>query len=126
VFPDRWKKAKNIPIRKSGMQNRKDVNKYRKISLLNVWWKMLEKVFINRINHQTFSKDYSNKNQYGFIPQTRTIDAISAVKECVQEGFAKGEITVTISLGVEGEFYSSCVPTVLKKFKRKRLPTKLI
>jgi hypothetical protein len=39
-------------------------------------------------------------HQYGFFPQTSTVDAIMAVKECVQEEFSKGKITVTITLDV--------------------------
>ena len=49
-----------------------------------------------------------------------------AVKEYIQEGFPKGEITVTVSLDVEGAFNSAWAPSVLKKFKRKRVPEKLI
>jgi len=37
-----------------------------------------------------------------------------AVKEFVQEGFGKGEITVTVSLDVEGAFNLAWVPGVLK------------
>ena len=114
VFPDRWKKAKIIPITKPGTQNSKDVTKYRPISLLNVRGKILEKVLINRINHHIYSTEFLNKNQYGFIPQTSTIDAIMAMKEFIQEGFAKGEITVTVSLDVEGAFNSAWALSVLK------------
>jgi hypothetical protein len=34
----------------------------------------------NRINHHIDATEYLKKNQYGFIPQTSTIDAIMAVK----------------------------------------------
>jgi retron-type reverse transcriptase len=107
VFPERWKKAKIIPITKPGTQNSKDVNKYRPINLLNVVGKILEKALINRINHHIYSTEFLNKNQYGYIPQTSTIDAIMAVKEFVQEGFRKGEITIIVSLDVEGAFNSA-------------------
>jgi len=43
IFPDRWKKAKNIFVTKPGTQNSKDVTKYRSISLLNVGGKYLKK-----------------------------------------------------------------------------------
>jgi len=125
VFPERWKKAKIIPITKPDTLNSKDITKYRPISLLNVGGKILEKVLTNRINHHIFSTEFLNKNQYGFIPQTSTIDAITAVKEFVQEEFAKGEITVTISLDVEGAFNSAWVPTVLKNFKESSCPRNL-
>jgi hypothetical protein len=50
--------------------------------------------YTNRINHHIFSTEFLNKNQHGFVPQTCTIDAIMALKEFVQEGFSKGEITI--------------------------------
>ena len=45
-----------------------------------------------------------------------------AVKEFIQEGFAKGEITVTVSLDVEGAFYSEWAPSLLKKLKESGCP----
>jgi len=87
---------------------------------------ILEKALINRINHHIHSTEFLKKNQCGFIQQTSTIDAIMAVKEFVQEGFSGGEITVTVSLDVEGAFNSAWWPSVLKKFTRKRVHTELI
>jgi hypothetical protein len=126
VFPERWKKAKIISITKPDTHNSKDITKYRPISLLSLGGKILEKALINRINHHIHSTEFLNKNQYGFIPQTSTIDAIMAVKEFVQDGFSKGEITVIVSLDVEGAFNSAWAPSVLKKFTRKRMSTKPI
>jgi hypothetical protein len=51
TFPMRWKRAKIIPITKSGKENSDDVSKFRPISLLNMGGKVLEKVLISRINH---------------------------------------------------------------------------
>ena len=107
VFPEIWKKAKILPITKPDTQNSQDITKYRLISLLNIGGKILEKALINRINHHIHSMEYLKRNQYEFIPQTSTIDEIMAVKEFVQEGFSKEEITVTVSLDVEGAFNSA-------------------
>ena len=41
-----------------------------------------------------------------------------AVKEFVQEAFSKGEITVTVSLDVEGAFKFAWAPSVLKIYKK--------
>jgi lipopolysaccharide biosynthesis glycosyltransferase len=71
---------------------------------------------ISRINHHIHSTEYLNRNQYGFIPQTSTIDAIMAVKEFEQEEFSKGEITETVSLDVEGAFNSAWWLSVLKNY----------
>ena len=39
------------------------------------------------------------------------------VKEFIQEGFSKGEITLTVRLEVEGAFNSAWVPGVLKNLQ---------
>jgi hypothetical protein len=125
VFPAIWKKAKIIPIMKPGTQNSQEVTKYRPISLLNVGGKILEKAMIKRINHHIYSTEYLKSNQYGFIPQKSTIDAIMEVKEFIQEGFRKGEITVTVSLDVEGAFNSAWWPGVLRNLQESRCPRNL-
>ena len=68
---------------------------------------------INRINH-IFTTEYINKNQYGFRPQTSTIDAVMALKDYIEEGFRSGEVTVLVNLDVEGAFNSAWWPSILK------------
>jgi hypothetical protein len=125
IFPERWKKAKLIPIMKPHTQNSEDVTKYCPISLLNVGGKILEKALITRINHHMYTTEFLNRNQYGFIPQTNTTDAVMALKEFVQEGFSKGEITVIVSLDVEGAFNSAWVPSILKSLQESGCPHNL-
>ena len=68
IFPKRWKTAKMIPIVKPGKENSDEPSKFRPISLLNVGGKVLEKMLINRINHQIYSHALMSGNQYGFMP----------------------------------------------------------
>jgi hypothetical protein len=112
-------RAKLIPITKPGKENSEDVSKFRPISLLNTGGKVPEKVLINRINHHVFSHDLMNNNQYGFTPQRSTIDAAMAVKGFLEESLAAGEVTVLVSLDVQGTFdaaWSSSILNVLKAF----------
>ena len=48
------------------------------------------------------------------MPQTSTTDAALAVKKYVEEGFRSGEVTVLVSLDVEGAFNSAWWPSILK------------
>jgi len=48
-----------------------------------------------------------------------------AVKEFVQEGFSRGEITVTVSLDVEGAFNAAWWPSVLKNLQESGCPRNL-
>jgi len=125
VFPKRWKNAKIIPISKPGKENSEEASKYRPISLINIGGKVLEKALINRINYHVYSTDYLNHNQYGFTPQTSTIDAIKAATEFIEEGFSRGEITATVSLDVEGAFNSAWPPSVLYNLQECECPRNL-
>jgi len=106
-------------------QNSEDVTKYRPTSLLNIGGKILQKALITRINHHIYKTEFLNRNQYGFIPQTKTTDTGMALKELVQKGFSKGEITVIVSLDVEVAFNSAWVPSVLKSLQESSCPRNL-
>jgi hypothetical protein len=69
-----------------------------------------------------YTTEFLNRNQYGFIPQRNTTDAVMALKEFVREGFSKGEITVIVSLDVEETFNSAWLPSVLKSFQESGCP----
>jgi hypothetical protein len=107
IFPTRWKRAKVIPIVQPGKDTSDEVSKFRQISLLNVGGKVLEKVFINRINHHAISHAFLNTHQYGFTPQKSTVDAAIEVKKFFKEGLAAGEVTALISLDVKTAFHAA-------------------
>jgi len=47
------------------------------------------------------------RNQYGYRPQTSTIDDVMTIKDYVEEGFRSGEVTVLFNLDVEGAYNSA-------------------
>jgi hypothetical protein len=114
IFPAEWKKARLIPIIKPETENSCEVSKYRPNSLLSIGSKVLEKLMINRINHHVFTTEYINKNQYGFMPQTSTFNAVMALKDYIEEGFRSGEVAVAVNLDVEGVFNSAWWPIIQK------------
>jgi len=113
-IPGEMKEGQNYTNHETGYTNVRGSHQISPISLLNVGGKILERALINRLNHYMYLTEFLNKNQYGFIPQTSTIDAIMAFKNFVQEGFSKGEITAIVSLDVEGAFNTAWAPSVLK------------
>ena len=103
------------------------MSKYRPISLLSIGGKVLEKLIINRVNHHIHTTEYLNKNQHGFRPQTSTIDdAVKALIDYVEERFSSGEVTVLVSLDVEGAFNSAWWPSILKSLNDSGCPRNLL
>jgi len=68
-FPKLWKRSIIQPIAKPRKEGLNEVHKYRPISLINKGGKLLEKLLINRINHNLNTNRLLNSNQYGFILQ---------------------------------------------------------
>mgnify|MGYP000710512375 CR=1 FL=1 len=84
-FPRIWKRAKIIPIVKPDKATSDEVSKFRPITLLHMAAKVLEKLLINRVMHHVYSRNLMNCNQFGFTPQTNTIDALITLKNFVEE-----------------------------------------
>ena len=106
-----------IPIVKPGKENSDEPSKFHPINLLNVGGKVLEKLLINRINHQIYSPPLMSRSQYGFMPQKSTTDAAMAVKGFVEKALAAGDIVVLISLDVKGTFNAAFWPSILNGLK---------
>ena len=64
---------------------------------------------IDRIMHHVHSSAGLNSNQYGFIPQRGTVDAVMAVKEITEENLKKNYCT-----SVDGTARGTCCDMVAK------------
>ena len=80
VFLSRMKIAKVIPLFKSGTKT--DVSNYRPISLLPQFSKILEKLFLNRLNIFLSANNILSSSQYGFRTKLSTS---LAVMELIEE-----------------------------------------
>jgi hypothetical protein len=74
VFPDRLKIAKIIPVHKKG--NTRDINNYRPIALLSVFYKLLEKLVYNRLITFIEKNGIITDAQHGFRTNRSTITAL--------------------------------------------------
>jgi hypothetical protein len=116
-FPRIWKRAKIIPIVKPGKEASNDISKYRLISLINTTAEVLKKVLISRIMHHIYTNNLMSNNQYGFTPQTSTVDALMALKDFVQESINEGQYIAVISLDVKGAFNTAWWPGILASLR---------
>ena len=87
IFPSSLKLAKVLPLHKNG--SKEDVNSYRLISLLIVWSKILNVLFLNRILNYLEEHSYINENQFGFRKTHSTIDALAKLVEVVLDSKLK-------------------------------------
>lgn len=110
-FPKKWKQAKLVLIPKAKSEEQ-DIPKARPICLIDDVRKFLERIIVQRIDcwmeymvERGLAFAAIGKNQYGFRKKS-TIDALSRVKEIVEEARKDGDITIVISLDIENAFNS--------------------
>jgi hypothetical protein len=63
-------------------------------------------------------------NQFGFRPQTSTVDAALAIKTFVQESL-DAEVIAMVSLDVQGAFDAALWPGILRELKEYKCPRNL-
>lgn len=131
-FPRKWKLSKLVLIPK-GENDDSDIPKARPICLLDDIGKCLKKVIVDRIEdwmEYMVGKGLAfasiSKNQYGFRKNKSTIDALSRVKEIVEEARKNNETTVMVSLDIENAFNSIPWIEIRRMLKRKIVPVYLI
>jgi len=69
TIPKGWKIAKVILVLRPNKDNYQDPSKFRRISLLNMGGKILDKLLINRINYHLYKNELLSQRQYGFTPK---------------------------------------------------------
>jgi len=124
-FPKQWKRSSIVPIIKQGKEDIRDASKYRPINLLNVAGKVLDKLMINRILHHVHSNAGLNSNQYGFVPQSGTVEAAMAVKEFIGETLNHKNCISVVNLDVRGAFHAAWWPSILLNLKELKCPKNL-
>jgi Reverse transcriptase (RNA-dependent DNA polymerase) len=113
-FPDKLKAAKVIPIHKDGDKNL--CSNYRPISILSVFSKILESIFLNRI--LTFLKDQKSitTKQFGFCDKSSTQSAIINLLNSLQKNIDSKPNTYGALLFIDlSKAFDSINPELLLK-----------
>ena len=117
--PTGWKKAKVIPIPKSG--DLTDVTNFRPISLLPTPGKVLEGVVHNQIENHGETEELLTNFQYGFRKGRSTTQTITQVLNHIYTNFNCRTPTVALFIDFRKAFDCLQYPTLLAKLKRLKL-----
>lgn len=101
-FPDHMKIAKVIPLFKKG--NKNHLSNYRPISLLPQFSKILEKLFVNRLNKFLNKYNILSNHQYGFRSNHSTATAIMELAEEITTAMDKHHYFVSIFVDLQKAF----------------------
>ena len=126
IFPSELKKAKVIPLLKSG--NRKDINNYRPISILPAFSKIFEKAISTRLVHFIETNNLFSDSQHGFRSGRSTESAITQFISNVYYYLEKKHYVAGVFLDLSKAFDSLCHCILSKKlsnFGVRGIPLKL-
>jgi hypothetical protein len=101
----------------TGKEGLDEAHKYGPICLINIGGKVLEKLLINRINHNLHYNSLINQNQYGFLPQKSTVDAPLVAKVFANTHLQQRNYVIMISLNVMGAFNAAWWPSILDNLR---------
>ena len=104
IFPDELKRAKVVPIFKSG--NKESIENYRPISILSVFTKNFEKVMYKHLINFVDKNDILYKYLFGFRRQHSTNHAVVILVEKITNALDKGKVVVGCFLDLKKAFHT--------------------
>lgn len=119
-FPKQWKVAHVCILRKPGKDDYTSPKSYRPIGLLSVLGKIVEKLLVGRM--QWHFLPTLHPNQYGFMPQRGTEDALYDLMGHIRAEIKAKKIVLLISLDIEGAFDNAWWPSLKKQMVAKNCP----
>lgn len=122
MVPDEWKKARLVLIRKVGRPEG-DPSAYRPLCVLNEIGKFLERIMVKRMEEYIEEKGPErSENQYGFVKNKCTVDALIEVRKIVRENTEEGRFCMACSLDVKNAFNSLTWTSIHEMMRRRNFP----
>lgn len=115
TFPSAWKRAKLVPIFKSG--DRKNPENYRPISVLPVLSKLLEKSVHSQLLHFLETNKLLNDSQFGYREKRSTQLATTLFVDDIREAAEKGKMVGAVFLDLSKAFDTISHDVILKKLR---------
>jgi Reverse transcriptase (RNA-dependent DNA polymerase)/Endonuclease-reverse transcriptase len=120
VFPDCWKVAVLVVLKKKNEKAPTDPKAYRLIALLPILGKLLERVVVDRLESYLANNAPLSGKQYGFSKGRSTTDAILNLVN--KKHTSPKKYVIAIFLDVSGAFDAAWWPMILSKLRQRGIP----
>ena len=124
-WPSQWKCAVVVPILKPN-KNAKIAGSYRPISLLSAISKLVEKVFLIRLDTAQDELHIDDECQFGFRKGRGTVQQVARIVNDVKVQYNLGKHTTMVLLDIEKAFDTVWIPGLLYKLNTLDFPTHII
>ncbi|KAG1699337.1 Retrovirus-related Pol polyprotein from type-1 retrotransposable element R1 [Nymphon striatum] len=125
VFPDVWKEACVILIPKIAKDKYNSPDKFRPISLISTFGKIIEKLLKSRLMHYLQTNSLLSANQFGFLPNRSTAGATKMLVEAAKEALLYQGYCLAVTLDIKGAFDNVRWTNVINSLNKKRVPPNL-
>jgi len=128
VFPQPWKAAKLVLLRK-GDKYLDEPSSYRPICLLNTVGKLFERIIKTRMEKWLEGNGNLSDRQYGFGKGRSTVDAINRVMVVEAVGFGplyQRKLCGVVALDVANAFNSAKWPRIIQALRNKGVPPYMV
>ena len=115
VFPEKRKIAKVIPVFKKG--DKENIENYLPISILPVFYKVLELIMYNLLYEYFMNKNLLHENQFGFQISNSTEHAILRFTRDIAQNVDNGSFTLGVFIDLSKTFDTVAHQILLKKIK---------
>ncbi|XP_063623904.1 uncharacterized protein LOC134795903 [Cydia splendana] len=122
-FPEAWKTATVVVLRKPGKGDYTKPKSYRPIGLLPILGKVFEKMVVARLKFHLLPR--MSHNQYGFMPQRSTEDSLYVLMKYIKSKLHQKKIITLISLDIEGAFDGAWWPAIRTRLTDENCPVEL-
>ena len=121
-FPERFKSAKTVCLRKPGKGTYNQAKAWRPIALLNTTGKLMEAIAAARLSKIAEEAGLLPDIQMGFRKRRSTEAALFLLTSQVEKVWKEGMVASLLSLDISGA-YDRVLPKILQQIlKRKRIP----
>ena len=129
-YPEQWKRARIVVLRKPGKSDYSIPGAYRPISLLNTLGKLLEAVMAKRLSYYAETHGLLPDTQFGARPGRNTEQALLVLTNAIDRALLKKKVVTLVSFDLKGAFngvnkisldtrlYIQGIPSVARKWIR--------